>query len=77
MSSAAALARTPTLELTPFQNRVLSTPETCDLFLGGGRGGGKSYAIAVLMLRHAEQYGAAARMPVSYTHLTLPTKRIV
>ncbi len=61
MASVAALAQ-PTLSFTPFQERVLLTPEDCDLFLGGGRGGGKSYAIAILMLRHAEQYGAAARM---------------
>lgn len=52
----------PTLTFTPFQERVLVTPEECDLFLGGGRGGGKSFAVAILMLRHAEQYGAAARM---------------
>jgi hypothetical protein len=51
-----------TLSFTPFQERVLLTPEDCDLFLGGGRGGGKSHAIAILMLRHAEQHGNAARM---------------
>src|SRR5829696_9923965 len=61
MSAAAALAQ-PTLQFTPFQERVLITPEDSDLFLGGGRGGGKSYAIAILMLRHAEQFGNAARM---------------
>lgn len=37
-------------------------PETYDLFLGGGRGGGKSYALALLALRHAEQYGEKARI---------------
>ena len=37
-------------------------PEEVDAFLGGGRGGGKSYALALLALRHAEQYGAAARV---------------
>src|SRR5829696_6250585 len=61
MSAAAALAQ-PTLQFTPFQERVLITPEDSDLFLGGERGGGKSYAIAILMLRHAEQHGNAARM---------------
>lgn len=37
-------------------------PEEVDLFLGGGRGGGKSYALALLALRHVEQYGARARI---------------
>jgi len=60
MSQAALVL--PTLSFTPFQERVLLTPEDCDLFLGGGRGGGKSFAIAMLFLRHAEQYGQAARM---------------
>jgi hypothetical protein len=31
------------------------------LFLGGGRGGAKSYTLALLALRHAEQYGPKAR----------------
>ncbi len=59
--TAAALAP-PTLDFTDFQKQVLVTPEDSDLFLGGGRGGGKSFAVAILMLRHAEQYGQAARM---------------
>ncbi len=37
-------------------------PEQVDLFLGGGRGGGKSYALALLALRHIEQYGVRARI---------------
>ena len=37
-------------------------PEEADAFLGGGRGGGKSYCLALLALRHAEQYGNAARV---------------
>lgn len=32
------------------------------MFLGGGRGGGKSYGLALLALRHAEQYGDKARV---------------
>ncbi len=36
-------------------------PRGMDVFLGGGRGGAKSYTLAVLALRHAEQYGAKAR----------------
>lgn len=50
------------LELNAFQERVLLLPEEVDAFLGGGRGGGKTYALAVLALRHVEQYGAAARV---------------
>ncbi len=50
------------LRLSAFQLRVLAIPEEIDVFLGGGRGGAKSYTLAVLALRHAEQYGARARM---------------
>lgn len=50
------------IEFNDFQARVMATPEDDDLFLGGGRGGGKSYALALLALRHAEQYGARARV---------------
>ena len=37
-------------------------PEQLDAFLGGGRGGGKSYALALLALRHIEQYKERARI---------------
>lgn len=50
------------IELNEFQHRALSAPETADLFLGGGRGGGKSYALALLALRHVEQYKEKARI---------------
>lgn len=50
------------LERNSFQERTLLLPEEVDVFLGGGRGGGKSHALALLALRHAEQYGAAARI---------------
>lgn len=53
---------TETLELNAFQNRLLSLPEELDAFAGGGRGGGKSYGLALLALRHAEQYGDRARV---------------
>jgi hypothetical protein len=33
------------LELSPFQRRVLAIPEALDVFLGGGRGGAKSYVV--------------------------------
>lgn len=50
------------LKRSAFQNRVLAIPEDLDVFLGGGRGGGKDYAIALLILRHVETYGARARV---------------
>lgn len=50
------------LQLNAFQERTLLLPEEVDAFLGGGRGGGKSYALALLALRHVEQYGNSARI---------------
>jgi hypothetical protein len=50
-----------TLPLSEFQRRVLAVPEDFDLFLGGGRGGAKSYCGALLFLRYAELYGESAR----------------
>ena len=50
------------IELNDFQQGAMAVPEELDMFLGGGRGGGKSYALALLCLRHAEQYGEQARM---------------
>lgn len=51
-----------TIQLNNFQQRLLSIPEEFDVFCGGGRGGGKSYGLAFLALRHAEQYGERARI---------------
>lgn len=51
-----------TLELSPFQQRVCAIPEQFNVFLGGGRGGAKSHAMAFLALRHLAQYGDAARV---------------
>jgi hypothetical protein len=53
---------TQSLSLSPFQHRVLTIPEEIDIFLGGGRGGGKSFTLALLALRHAEQYGPRAHI---------------
>ena len=50
------------LKISPFQQRVLSVPEEFDVALLGGRGGAKSYTLALLALRHVEQYGARARV---------------
>jgi hypothetical protein len=53
---------TEVMEPTPYQGRVLSVPEDVDLFLGGGRGGGKSHCKALLILRHVEQHRERARV---------------
>lgn len=45
-----------------FQDRVLAIPEEFDVFLGGGRGGGKSFTLALLALRHMEMYRERARV---------------
>jgi hypothetical protein len=50
------------IQTSPFQHRALAVPEAFDLFLGGGRGGAKSYTLALLALRHVEQYKAKARV---------------
>jgi hypothetical protein len=50
------------LKPTPFQERVLAIPEAFDVALLGGRGGGKSFALALLILRHAEQHREGARI---------------
>lgn len=50
------------IEPTPFQAKVMAVPEMVDLFLGGGRGGGKSHNISLLILRHLELYRGKARV---------------
>lgn len=40
----------------------MAAPEELDVFMGGGRGGGKSYGLALVCLRHVEQYGEKARI---------------
>ena len=50
------------IELSDFQKRVCEIPEQFDLFLGGGRGGAKSFTMAILALRHCEQYKEKARV---------------
>ena len=54
---------------TPFQAAVLSVPEDHFLFLGGGRGGGKSFALQLLILRHCNQYRHRARVLVTRRRL--------
>ena len=54
---------------TAFQARVLAVPEEHWLFLGGGRGGGKSRSLMFLILRHCQQYGPRARVLVTRRRL--------
>lgn len=50
------------LKFNEFQQKLLSLPEEVDAFCGGGRGGGKSYGLGLLALRHCEQYRERARV---------------
>ena len=50
------------IQLSPFQQRVCAIPEEWNLALTGGRGGGKSWVIAILILRHLIKYGDRARV---------------
>jgi hypothetical protein len=60
------------IELLDFQKNVFSIPESYDLFLGGGRGGSKSFTMALLALRYSEQYGPKARiLYIRKTHKAL------
>jgi hypothetical protein len=60
------------IELSEFQQEVLSIPEKYDLMLSGGRGGGKSYLLALLALRYAEQYKGKSRiLYIRRTHKSL------
>lgn len=52
------------ISLLPWQARLLLLPEELDLLLAGGRGGGKTFAVLIAILRHAVQYGSAARVLV-------------
>jgi hypothetical protein len=60
---------TPVVRPTPFQASVLSIPEDHFIFLGGGRGGGKSFGLQLLILRHCDQYKNRARILVTRRRL--------
>ena len=48
-------------KLSQWQRQAMAVPEAFDLFLGGGRGGGKTFTLAAMFLRHCEQHGEHAR----------------
>ena len=52
---------THSIEPTDYQARVLEIPENYDVLECGGRGGGKTYAEGLAILRHVEIHGAKAR----------------
>jgi hypothetical protein len=52
------------LRYSDFQKLVLMLPQIYDLFLGGGRGGSKSYTIVLLILRFIWEYKNKARILV-------------
>lgn len=58
-----------TIEPTPWQRRVLAIPEQHSLALLGGRGGGKSFCVALLVLRHVNQYRDRAKVLITRRRL--------
>jgi hypothetical protein len=50
------------IKLSPFQQRVCAIPEEWNLALTGGRGGGKSWVSAILILRHIIKFREMARV---------------
>lgn len=48
-------------QLSAWQQQAMGVPEGFDLALAGGRGGGKTFLLAALFLRHCEQHGSRAR----------------
>nr|BDD47601.1 phage terminase large subunit [Gammaproteobacteria bacterium] len=50
------------IDLSGYQRRIMAIPEQFDVMLGGGRGSAKSFSMALLATRHAEQYQDKARI---------------
>ena len=53
---------------TEFQAQAGAVPDDFDLFLGGGRGGGKTRGLLFIVLRHCEQYARHARVLIVRRH---------
>ena len=54
---------------TAWQREVLSIPDDINLFLGGGRAGGKTSCAIQQILRHCEQHGANASVLIVREHV--------
>lgn len=54
--------REEAIQLSSFQQRACAVPEDFNLALTGSRGGGKSYLLAILAMRHIVKYGDRARV---------------
>ncbi|MGH7969825.1 MAG: phage terminase large subunit [Limisphaerales bacterium] len=54
--------RDEAIQMSEFQRMVLEIPQEYSIFLGGGRGGGKSFCCALLCLKHAAEFGNRAHM---------------
>jgi hypothetical protein len=50
------------IQLSPFQHRACCVPENFNLALTGSRGGGKSFLLGILAMRHIVKYGDRARV---------------
>jgi len=62
MSSAALAVEAPRLDVSDFQARALDVPPDVCIFFGGGKGGGKTRAAALIALRHAGEHGDRAKI---------------
>ncbi len=52
------------IDLSEFQADILAIPEDVHLFLGGGRGGGKTQVLPFIVFRHCMQYGEHAKVEI-------------
>ena len=63
------------IEMSEFQREFLAVPECYHVCLLGGRGGGKSYALALAALRHTVKHGENARWLLLWVSLFFGSSR--